>query len=135
MICRFLPTQTQTDIFFGLVNLRQLSRKSYSLCDPLQRSPHIISILLHVLNCTEMTFRALALRRSESRNCGLCAWFIYGKIELVVTKTWNDLKPPKTTYNHLKPSKTTYNHLKKFNNHLQQPQKKLKKINNHSQTI
>ena len=27
----------------------------------------------------------------------------------VVTKTWNDLKPPKTTYNHLK----------KFNNHLQ----------------
>ena len=27
----------------------------------------------------------------------------------VVTKTWNDLKPPKTIYNHLK----------KFNNHLQ----------------
>ena len=27
----------------------------------------------------------------------------------VVTKTWNDLKPPKTTYNHLK----------KFNNQLQ----------------
>ena len=41
----------------------------------------------------------------------------------VVTKTWNDLKPPKTTYNHLKPSTTTYNHLRKFNNHLQQPQK------------
>ena len=31
----------------------------------------------------------------------------------VVTKTWNDLKPPKTIYNHLK----------KFNNHLQPPQK------------
>ena len=36
----------------------------------------------------------------------------------VVTKTWNDLKPPKTIYNHLK----------KFNNHL-------KNIYNHSQTI
>ncbi|RMX61433.1 hypothetical protein pdam_00021290 [Pocillopora damicornis] len=23
------------------------------------------------------------------------------------TKTWNDLKPPKTTYNHLQPSTTT----------------------------
>ena len=46
----------------------------------------------------------------------------------VVTKTWNDLKPPKTTYNHLKPSTTTYNHLKKFNNHL-------KNTYNHSQTI
>ena len=32
------------------------------------------------------------------------------RVELrVVTKTWNDLKPPKTIYNHLK----------KFNNHLQ----------------
>ena len=37
----------------------------------------------------------------------------------VVTKTWNDLKPPKTIYNHLKPPTTTsknsttiYNHLK-----------------------
>ena len=29
--------------------------------------------------------------------------------KVVVTKTWNDLKPPKTTYNHLK----------KFNNQLQ----------------
>ena len=25
----------------------------------------------------------------------------------VSTKTWNDLKPPKTTYNHLQPSTTT----------------------------
>ena len=46
----------------------------------------------------------------------------------VVTKTWNDLKPPKTTYNHLK----------KFNNHLQLPKtiyNHLKNIYNHSQTI
>ena len=27
--------------------------------------------------------------------------------ECVSTKTWNDLKPPKTTYNHLQPSTTT----------------------------
>ena len=44
----------------------------------------------------------------------------------VVTKTWNDLKPPKTIYNHLKPPTTTsknltttYNHLKNIYNHLQ----------------
>ena len=29
----------------------------------------------------------------------------------VSTKTWNDLKPPKTTYNHLQPPTTIYNHL------------------------
>ena len=29
-------------------------------------------------------------------------------IGIVVTKTWNDLKPPKTIYNHLK---NIYNHL------------------------
>ena len=75
----------------------------------------------------------------------------------VVTKTWNDLKPPtavqppKTTYNHLNPSTTTYNvqpstttynhlmkkstttynHLKNIYNHLQPPQN----IYNHSQRI
>ena len=65
-----------------------------------------------------------------------------------VTKTWNDLKPPKTTYkspktiynhlqcttiyNHLiKKSTTTYNHLKNIYNHLQPPQN----IYNHSQRI
>ena len=29
----------------------------------------------------KLTFRALARRRSESRNCG-CVWFIYKKVEL-----------------------------------------------------
>ena len=38
---------------------------------------------------------------------------IVSRNRTVVTKTWNDLKPPTTTYNHLK----------KFNNHLQKPQK------------
>ena len=41
----------------------------------------------------------------------------------VVTKTWNDLQPPKTTYNHLKkiqqPPTTIYNHLKNIYNHSQ----------------
>ena len=44
----------------------------------------------------------------------------------VVTKTWNDLKPPKTIYNHLQPPQkiqqpptTIYNHLKNIYNHLQ----------------
>ena len=36
--------------------------------------------------------------------------------ETVVTKTWNDLKPPKTIYNHLKKFS---NHLKNIYNHLQ----------------
>ena len=48
------------------------------------------------------------------------------RVELrVVTKTWNDLKPPKTIYNHLKPptttsknSTTTYNHLQPLANNL-----------------
>ena len=42
----------------------------------------------------------------------------------VVTKTWNDLKPPTTIYNHLQPPQkiqqpptTIYNHLKKIYNH------------------
>ena len=58
----------------------------------------------------------------------------------VSTKTWNDLKPPKTaynhlqppttTYNHLQPSTTIYNHLKNFNNHLQLPQKHLQPLAN-----
>ena len=40
------------------------------------------------MNCPQeirkLTFRALALRRSESRvvGCGLCLWFIYRKMEL-----------------------------------------------------
>ena len=29
-------------------------------------------------------------------------------LKSVVTKTWNDLKPPKTIYNHLKLPTTTY---------------------------
>ena len=44
----------------------------------------------------------------------------------VVTKTWNDLKPPKTIYNHLQPPQkiqqpptTIYNHLKNIYNHSQ----------------
>ena len=45
--------------------------------------------------------------------------FIFG----VVTKTWNDLKPPTATYNHLKkiqqPPTTIYNHLKNIYNHSQ----------------
>ena len=41
---------------------------------------------------------------------GKCKRQLSLQIQLpVVTKTWNDLKPPKTIYNHLK----------KFNNHLQ----------------
>ena len=43
-----------------------------------------------------------------------------------VTKTWNDLKPPKTIYNHLQPPQkiqqpptTIYNHLKNIYNHSQ----------------
>ena len=39
--------------------------------------------------------------------------------EIVVTKTWNDLKPPKTIYNHLKPPTTIYNHLKNIYNNSQ----------------
>ena len=42
---------------------------------------------------------------------------------IVVTKTWNDLKPPTATYNHLKkiqqPPTTIYNHLKNIYNHSQ----------------
>ena len=37
----------------------------------------------------------------------------------VVTKAWNDLKPPKTIYNHLQPPTTIYNHLKNIYNHSQ----------------
>ena len=32
---------------------------------------------------------------------------LLGQFSGVVTKTWNDLKPPKTTYNHLQPPTTT----------------------------
>ena len=44
----------------------------------------------------------------------------------LVTKTWSDLKPPKTIYNHLQPPQkiqqpptTIYNHLKNIYNDLQ----------------
>ena len=54
---------------------------------------------------------------------------------IVVTKTWNELKPPKIAYSHLQPPTATYNHLKK----IQQPPttiyNHLKNTYNHSQTI
>ena len=60
-----------------------------------------------------------------------------GQVEAVVTKTWNDLKPPETFYNHLiknlqpptttsKISKTTCNHLKNIYNHSQRIEYHLK---------
>ena len=52
-------------------------------------------------------------------------------VSKVSTKTWNDLKPPKTTYNHLQPPTNIYNHLKNFNNHLQPPQKHLQPLANY----
>ena len=42
------------------------------------------------------------------------------RVCLAITKTWNDLKPPKTTYNHLE----------NFNNHLQPPKKHLQLLAN-----
>ena len=57
----------------------------------------------------------------------LCAFHaLLVQTNAVVTKTWNDLKPPKTIYNHLKPptttsknSTTSYNHPQPPQNHLQ----------------
>ena len=46
----------------------------------------------------------------------------------VVTKTWNDLKPPKTIYNHLQPPQKIQQPPTTIHNHL-------KNIYNHSQTI
>ena len=50
------------------------------------------------------------------------AWTLHKAV--VVTKTCNDLKPPKTIYNHLQPPQkiqqsptTIYNHLKNVYNH------------------
>ena len=61
-----------------------------------------------------------------------------GVRHMVSTKTWDDLKPPKTIHNHLQPPQkfqqpptTTYNHLKNFNNHLQPPQKHLQPLANY----
>ena len=44
-------------------------------------------------------------------------------VQFVVTKTWNDLKPPKTIYNHLKPPTTTSKNSTTTYNYLQPPQK------------
>ena len=53
------------------------------------------------------------------------------RVELrVVTKTWNDLKPPKTIYNHLKPPTTTSKNSTTTYNHLQPPQKHLQRLAN-----
>ena len=48
----------------------------------------------------------------------------------VVTKTWNDLKPPKTIYNHLKLPTTTSKNSTTTYNHLQPPQKHLQPLAN-----
>ena len=48
----------------------------------------------------------------------------------VVTKTWNDLKAPKTIYNHLKPPTTTSKNSTTTYNHLQPPQKHLQPLAN-----
>ena len=48
----------------------------------------------------------------------------------VVTKAWNDLKPPKTIYNHLKPPTTTSKNSTTAYNHLQPPQKYLQPLAN-----
>ena len=48
----------------------------------------------------------------------------------VVTKTWHDLKPPKTIYNHLKPPTTTSKNSTTTYNHLQPPQKHLQPLVN-----
>ena len=42
-------------------------------------------------------------------------------VHQLVTKTWNDLKPPKTIYNHLKPPTTTSKNSTTTYNHLQPP--------------
>ena len=48
----------------------------------------------------------------------------------VVTKAWNNLKPPKTIYNHLKPPTTTSKNSTTPYNHLQPPQKHLQPLAN-----
>ena len=68
-------------------------------------------------------------RTSESYNeiiIQMQRYLIIAESVAVVTKTWNDLKPPKTIYNHLQPPQkiqqpptTIYNHLKNIYNHLQ----------------
>ena len=57
-------------------------------------------------------------------------WFTRGSEDMqktkpcfvtIVTKTWNDLKPPKNIYNHLKPPTTTSKNSSTTYNHLQPP--------------
>ena len=51
-------------------------------------------------------------------------------VKSVVTKTWNDLKPPKTINNNLQPPTTTSKNSTTTYNHLQPPQKHLQPLVN-----
>ena len=63
----------------------QIKRLTEYILDNLVLSTELIMWIGHRKEIRKLTFRALALRRSESRNCGLCVVYIqkYGATLLV----------------------------------------------------
>ena len=60
----------------------------FSYLDNLVSSTGLIMLIGHLKEIPKLTFRALALRRSESRNCGLCVVYIQKDGATLLVGAW-----------------------------------------------